>query len=163
MAKHSCERSYPKHLALLAALFLPVGAIALVSDTASAQRQRPAATRIDTPERTDTATVALDVPLANAQDIGARAAQWLEQRERGEFGPSEQVAFEAWLEESLAHRTAYWRVNAAWERANRLSALGTRHDVPPASSKRIGAPFSISGGPRLPLPTNRCTRRPVAQ
>jgi transmembrane sensor len=83
------------------------------------------------------------MPLANAQDIGARAAQWLEQRERGNFGPSEQAAFEAWLEESLAHRTAYWRVNAAWERANRLSALGTRHDVPPASSKRIGARFSI--------------------
>jgi hypothetical protein len=62
MAKHSCERSYPKHLALLAALFLPVGAIALVSDTASAQQQRRATIRIDTPERTDTTTVALPSP-----------------------------------------------------------------------------------------------------
>ena len=37
MAKHSDERSYPKHLALLALLFVSVGAMALVSDTASAQ------------------------------------------------------------------------------------------------------------------------------
>jgi hypothetical protein len=48
MAKHSYERGYPKHIAWLALLFISVGAIALVSDTASAQqRQRlqvPAAT-----------------------------------------------------------------------------------------------------------------------
>ena len=41
MAKHSGECSYSKHLAatrLFALLFLSVGAIALVSDTASAQQ-----------------------------------------------------------------------------------------------------------------------------
>jgi hypothetical protein len=37
MAKHSNKRSYPKHLVLLAASLLPLGATALVSDTASAQ------------------------------------------------------------------------------------------------------------------------------
>jgi hypothetical protein len=37
MAKHSNKRSYPKRLVLLAALLLPLGATALVSDTASAQ------------------------------------------------------------------------------------------------------------------------------
>jgi hypothetical protein len=62
MAKHSYEGGYPKHTALLAALFLPVGAIALVSDTASGQQQHRAAIRIDTPERTDTTTVALPNP-----------------------------------------------------------------------------------------------------
>jgi hypothetical protein len=61
MAKHSCERS-SKHIALLAALFLSAGAIALVSDTASAQQQRRAATRIDTPEKTETTTMALPSP-----------------------------------------------------------------------------------------------------
>jgi hypothetical protein len=68
MPKHSDERSYPKHLALLAALFLPLGAIALVSDAASAQQpqqqhqQRPqhlaqarrTATRVNPPERANT-------------------------------------------------------------------------------------------------------------
>ena len=70
MAKHSDERSYPKDLALLALIFLSVGAIALVSDTASAQQQRlpvpRPATRIAPPEpintTTDTATVAPPSP-----------------------------------------------------------------------------------------------------
>jgi hypothetical protein len=69
MAKHSDGRSYyPQHLALLGALFLPLGASALVSDTASAQllQQQPppqkhgqvhrTATRINPPERTNTTT-----------------------------------------------------------------------------------------------------------
>jgi hypothetical protein len=67
MAKQSDGRSYyPQHLALLGALFLPLGASALVSDTASAQllQQQPppqkhaqvhrTATRINPPERTNT-------------------------------------------------------------------------------------------------------------
>jgi hypothetical protein len=62
MAKHTYKRGYPKHIALLTALFLPAGAIALGSNTASAQRQHLAATRIDTPERTDPTMVALPSP-----------------------------------------------------------------------------------------------------
>jgi hypothetical protein len=65
MTKHSDERRYPKHLALLAALFLPLGGIALVSDAASAQQQQQrqqrlqvprTATRTNPPERTNTST-----------------------------------------------------------------------------------------------------------
>jgi hypothetical protein len=66
MAKHSDGCSYPKRLALLGALFLPFGAVAVVSDTASAQLWqqqqnqqqhaqiiRRSATRINPPERTN--------------------------------------------------------------------------------------------------------------
>jgi hypothetical protein len=77
MAKCSYERGYPKHIALLALLFLSVGTIALVSDVALAQQQqlsqvRPAAT----PERTNTTTAALPSPAidntsALAQALGA--------------------------------------------------------------------------------------------
>jgi hypothetical protein len=77
MAKHSDERSYPKHLVLLAALFLPIGAIALVSDPASAQQPqrqhqpppqqlaqvRRTATRVNPPERTNTTPDATPVPV----------------------------------------------------------------------------------------------------
>ena len=55
MAKHSGECSYSKHLAatrLFALLFLSVGAIALVSDTASAQQHpqaRPGQRALATP------------------------------------------------------------------------------------------------------------------
>jgi hypothetical protein len=81
MAKHSDERNYPNHLALMALLFLSVGAIALVSDTASAQQQQHlqvggAAPRINPPERTDTTTVtppnpATDKTLALGQALAA--------------------------------------------------------------------------------------------
>jgi hypothetical protein len=69
MAKHSGERSYSKHLAatrLFALLFLSVGAIALVSDTASAQQHpqaRPAVTRTNPPQQTDTTTGAVATPV----------------------------------------------------------------------------------------------------
>jgi hypothetical protein len=67
MAEHSNKRNYPKHLALLAASFLPLGATVLVSDMASAQLlqllQQPqvqhhaqvirrTAARLNPPERT---------------------------------------------------------------------------------------------------------------
>ena len=66
MAKHSYERGNPKHIALLALLLISVGAIAPVSDTASAQQQqrfqvRPAATGTNPPERTNTTP---DTPTA---------------------------------------------------------------------------------------------------
>jgi hypothetical protein len=69
MAKHSDERSYySQYPTLLAALYLPLGALALVSDVASAQllQQQPSqqqhaqvrrtATRTNPPERTNTTT-----------------------------------------------------------------------------------------------------------
>jgi hypothetical protein len=77
MAKHPDERRYPRHLALLAALFLPLGATAIVSDTASAQLQqqqqpqrqqhaqvRRTATKINLPERTNTTPDTTPVPAA---------------------------------------------------------------------------------------------------
>jgi hypothetical protein len=76
MAKQSDGRSYyPQHLALLGALFLPLGASALVSETASAQllQQQPppqkhaqvhrTATRINPPERTNTTPDTTSVPV----------------------------------------------------------------------------------------------------
>jgi hypothetical protein len=80
MAKHSYERSYPKHIALLVALFLSAGAITLVSDTASAQQQQrlqvgrpatgaapPANTTPDTP----TAALPIDKTSALGQTLAA--------------------------------------------------------------------------------------------
>jgi hypothetical protein len=66
MAKHSNRRNYSKHIALFTSLFLPLGAIALVSDAALAQQQqqqqqqhpqvRRTATKTNPPERTNTTT-----------------------------------------------------------------------------------------------------------
>jgi hypothetical protein len=78
MAKHSDKRNYSKHIALLTSLFLPLGAIALVSDAALAQQQqqqhqqrpqqlaqaRRTATRVNPPERTNTTLDTTPVPAA---------------------------------------------------------------------------------------------------
>jgi hypothetical protein len=77
MAKHSDERNYPKHIALVPLLFLSVGAMVLVSDTASAQRTN---TIPDTPTAapaspTSDKTSALGQALAACnQDAAAQEA-----------------------------------------------------------------------------------------
>jgi transmembrane sensor len=59
----------------------------------------------------------------SARDIEMRAAVWIAQREREEWNGEDIAAFDAWLAESVAHRVAYWRLNAAWSRTRRLAAL----------------------------------------
>jgi transmembrane sensor len=62
------------------------------------------------------------IPLG-ADAINARAAAWLERSDREDWSESDEAALEAWLTESMAHRTAYWRLEAAWRRTERLAAL----------------------------------------
>jgi transmembrane sensor len=59
----------------------------------------------------------------SARDIEMRAAVWIARREREEWNGEDIAAFDAWLAESVAHRVAYWRLNAAWSRTRRLAAL----------------------------------------
>ena len=63
-------------------------------------------------------------PNAKAQDIEAAAAAWFERREWSVWDAAAQEALEAWLSEATAHRVAFVRLEAAWERAERLKALG---------------------------------------
>lgn len=60
----------------------------------------------------------------SARDVRAQAAQWLERRQREGWSNADQAELDLWLSQSLAHRTAYWRVSDAWSRADRLRALG---------------------------------------
>ena len=60
---------------------------------------------------------------AAAMQIEAEAAAFLRRRLHGEWENSDQAALDAWLAESDAHCVAYWRLEAAWEKAQRLSAV----------------------------------------
>src|SRR5262249_13690361 len=64
----------------------------------------------------------------SAQAVNARAASWLERQERGQWSARDQIECDAWLDESLAHQTAYWRLTEAWTRADRLRVLGSADD-----------------------------------
>jgi transmembrane sensor len=71
----------------------------------------------------------------NAGDIQTRAADWLLERREGEWSDERQGEFDAWLEQSLAHSIAYWRLDAAWARADLLAAMRK-----PAFQRRAGPP-----------------------
>jgi transmembrane sensor len=65
------------------------------------------------------------VSLSSDSDIvEASAAAWLAKREGGHWSAADQVVLERWLEESTGNRIAFIRLQAAWERSERLSALG---------------------------------------
>lgn len=63
-------------------------------------------------------------PNADTKDIEADAAAWFERHEWSEWDATAEREFQAWLSASTAHRIAFIRLQAAWERAERLKALG---------------------------------------
>ena len=59
-----------------------------------------------------------------ADRTDARASEFLVRRyDCGRWNDADQDELDAWFAESLSHRTSYWRLKAAWVRANRLDAL----------------------------------------
>lgn len=59
-----------------------------------------------------------------AAALDQEAAAWFARLQRDDWASSDRVAFERWLDEP-AHAVAYARVEAAWDRAERLKAAGT--------------------------------------
>ena len=73
----------------------------------------------------------------NAKEIKARAADWLQRRNFWNWSEEDERALQTWLDESLSHRVAYWRLRSAWERSEKLTALrdpafGRTEPTPPA-------------------------------
>lgn len=58
-----------------------------------------------------------------AADIEARAADWLQRRHFWNWTDEDEARLNAWLSEALAHRVAFWRLNAGFSRTDRLAAL----------------------------------------
>jgi len=56
-------------------------------------------------------------------EIAAQAAEWAQRRHFWQWSDSDQVELDAWLAQSMAHRVAYWRLNATVQRTERLTAL----------------------------------------
>jgi transmembrane sensor len=76
---------------------------------------------------------------ADAASVNACAAAWLRRRQFWDWTEEEQAGLDAWLAESAAHRVAYWRLNAAWSRTDRLAALRREtDDAVGRSKKRFG-------------------------
>ena len=83
--------------------------------------------------------------MASHKNIEDQAAAWLAERDSGEWTEAREQALRCWLESSTAHRVAYLRLEAAWEQAQRLKALGAgypRGVVPPPGAWREGPFFT---------------------
>lgn len=70
-----------------------------------------------------------------AEALDQVAATWFARLQRDDASASDREAFERWLDEP-AHAVAYARVEAAWERADRLKAAGAgvADDLPRSSA-----------------------------
>lgn len=76
-------------------------------------------------------------PTIGAAEIRNQAATWIvKRRDHENWNENDQSELDAWLARSAAHKVAYLRVEAAWQRADRLSALRR----PPSLRNRI-APY----------------------
>jgi transmembrane sensor len=64
--------------------------------------------------------------MTRSQDIEAKAAEWLVRREQPSWSQADQAALDAWLDESMAHKAAFWRLEHAWQMADRIGALSAR-------------------------------------
>jgi transmembrane sensor len=69
--------------------------------------------------------------ISNSEQIEATAAAWFVKREGGNWSAADQAELDTWLDGATAHRIAFIRIAATWERAGRLTALGA--GVPPGS------------------------------
>ena len=64
-------------------------------------------------------------PAPNAAGtIADTAALWIVRREQDDWSAEEERALQAWLDESMAHKAAFWRLEHGWREADRVTALG---------------------------------------
>ncbi len=87
--------------------------------------------------------------MSSANDIEAQAARWLAREDGDGWSGADEVARNAWLDNSIAHRVAYLRLKSAWSRADRLAALRSvpMMDVPAAPRfahwRQLAAGFAV--------------------
>jgi transmembrane sensor len=65
--------------------------------------------------------------------IEDQALDWLIRRDEPDWSDAEQVALDTWLDESVAHKAAYWRVEHGWHQAERIRSLGPHREPVPIS------------------------------
>jgi transmembrane sensor len=86
--------------------------------------------------------------------INTIAARFLERRDLGAWSEADQAELNVWLNESAAHCAAFWRLEAVWQDADRLSALRSskpqakkaepRRDIWPTFRRAVAATVMIA-------------------
>lgn len=74
---------------------------------------------------------------SRADETEDQAAEWL-WRQAADWHEVDRAGFDAWLAQSAHHRAAYWRLKAAWGRAERIAALRPGTFRPASGAKSRG-------------------------
>jgi len=82
------------------------------------------------------------------------AAQFIARRDIGPWTETDAAALQSWLAQSVSHRAAYYRLNAAWMETGRLNALGAgrmadARDVSAETGIRPAALIRVAGSTTL--------------
>lgn len=81
--------------------------------------------------------------MSSREQIESAAADWLARQDCGPWTAADESRLANWLEASMGHRAAYWRLRSAWQKANRLKALGGAVEpgtIPAREKERRGPP-----------------------
>ncbi|HKZ11006.1 MAG TPA: FecR domain-containing protein [Rhodanobacteraceae bacterium] len=96
------------------------------------------------------------------RQIERTASIWLARRDAGGWSDRQQTALNAWLAESVAHRVAFLRLQAAWEETARLKAFaagGSATGVPARGEWAHSPYFASPVGGDLPARFGRDARK----
>ncbi|MDE8652471.1 FecR family protein [Novosphingobium album (ex Liu et al. 2023)] len=66
--------------------------------------------------------------MRRQEAIEDQALDWLIRRNAPDWTEDEQAELDAWLDESMAHKAAFWRADHLWQQADRIRSLGIEHD-----------------------------------
>tara|TARA_B100000678_G_scaffold161768_1_gene135195 strand:- start:420 stop:1397 length:978 start_codon:yes stop_codon:yes gene_type:complete len=66
--------------------------------------------------------------MRRQEAIEDQALDWLLRRGGPDWSAEEQAELDAWLEESMAHKAAFWRADHGWRQADRIRSLGFDND-----------------------------------
>lgn len=67
--------------------------------------------------------------MSAMDDIQERAARWVLLRESPDWSDADQVELDGWLDQSMSHKAAYWRLEHGWREADRIGSLGAYHEA----------------------------------
>lgn len=66
--------------------------------------------------------------MRRQEAIEDQALDWLLRRGGPDWNAEKQAELDAWLEESMAHKAAFWRADHGWQQADRIRSLGFDND-----------------------------------
>lgn len=82
--------------------------------------------------------------MSEARRIEAEAALWLARREDAGWSADDEARFQDWLQQSMAHKASYWRLEHGWRQADRIAAIGE-------TPRPHGRAFAILPGWKVPM------------